>query len=119
MLLPVRWHRAGGTWHGLIERVVSWLGEPRTVGELAGPVVVEPVLPGLEALDHRMVSVGVVSAGVLAGRVVAAADVTASRAAPEVEPPPGAFAGQALDTAGPAGRNVGVDVGRCGCQDAL
>lgn len=89
MLLPVGRNGTRGTGNRLIERVVPPLGERRSAYVLLGPVVVEPVLPGLEALDHGVPGLVAVRAGVLTGGVVAAADVTAGGAPAEVKPPAG------------------------------
>lgn len=110
MLLPVGRHRAGRTRHGLIQRMAPRLGELRAAREIASPVVVEPILAGLEALDHGMSRLPAVCAGVLARRVVTAADVAARRATPEVKPPAGLGAGQTLCAPTTARWHIGVDV---------
>jgi len=50
-------------------------------------VVVEPILSGLKARDHRMARRVKMPAGVLAWRAVAAADMPAFGAASQVQPP--------------------------------
>lgn len=75
-------------------------------------VVVEPVLIRLEAADEWVVLLGRVLAGVLRWRLIAAADVPALDASAQVEPP--ATCGQALNAAGPAGRDGRVDGGMVG-----
>ena len=110
MLLPVGRHRAGRTRHGLIQRMAPRLGELRAAREIASPVVVEPILAGLEALDHGMSRLPAVCAGVLARRVVTAADVAARRATQEVKPPAGLGAGQTLCAPTTARWHIGVDV---------
>src|SRR5436190_10872370 len=82
----------------------------RAVVVLVGGVVPVPVLARLEALYERMAAALRVLARVLARGCVTAPDVPASRAAPEMEPPP--VGGQALGAAGAARRHLGVDV-RC------
>lgn len=68
-------------------RVVLRAGQARPVVELLGVVVPEPGLTGLEALDER-VPLGLrVRLRVLLGRRIAASDVAALRAAPQVHPP--------------------------------
>src|ERR1700682_36140 len=62
-------------------------------------VAPEPVLTGLERLDDRVRSFVKVKRRVLAGGLVATADVPALRAPPEMDPPPARQ--QALDAAGP------------------
>jgi hypothetical protein len=65
--LPVRRHRAGGSWHGLVERMAVGRSQNRSLGELAGAVVVKPVLARFEALNHGMARHPGVGARVLAG----------------------------------------------------
>jgi hypothetical protein len=85
--LPVRRNPVARSGYRLVNRVTARLEELRSVGVRIGLEVVEPVLPGLEALDHCVPRPVRVMPGVLARRVVAAADVPAGRAAPEMEPP--------------------------------
>lgn len=80
--LPVRRHSPGGSGRGLVERMMLWWGELRTVVELFGAVVPVPVLAGFEAADQWVTGIGRVMACVLRGRRVAAADVPALGAAP-------------------------------------
>jgi hypothetical protein len=87
--------------------MMRWRSEPRSIGELLGAIVVEPLLTGLEALNYRVAAVLDVMARVLRGRGVAAADVTALRAPPQMQPP--ATLGKALDTTRRAGRNQSLD----------
>jgi hypothetical protein len=54
---------------------------------LSRSVVVEPVLPILEAIDDGMAGSRAVLRCVLARRTVAAADMTAFRASAKVQPP--------------------------------
>src|SRR4051812_47319719 len=70
------------------------------VVELFGLRVPEPALAGLETRQERMAGFARVPRGVLARRRVAAADVPAFGAPPQVEPP--AAAGQTSRTAVPA-----------------
>src|SRR6187401_2386757 len=108
MPLPVRWHAASRSGHGLVERVVMWWSEDGTLEELLGRVVPEPVLARLEALDDRMAFSRGMPTRVLRRRRVAAADMPALHASPEVEPP--AVGGETLDTPGATRRRVGIDV---------
>jgi hypothetical protein len=87
--LPVSRHTAGRSGHRLCQRVVLRRSKDRAVGVLLRGVVPEPVLVRLEASDDGMPSFGRVSAGVLGRRRIAAADVPAVSAAPQVEPPAG------------------------------
>src|SRR3954464_4630745 len=82
----------------------SGMGERRGVRDLEGHVVLitpPPVLPRLVRLHDRVAGGVEVGGGVLAGRRVAAADVPARHADPQVYP--AAAGGEALDAAG-AGR---------------
>ena len=67
-----------------------------------------PVLAGFERLDERVSGLVEVSRGVLPGRLVTAADVTALRAPAEVNPPPARE--KAFDAAVAAGLDVGNEV---------
>ena len=71
-------------------------------------VAVAPVLPGLERADDRVKGRAVVLGGVLVSRLVAAADVAAGKAQPQVDP--AVAAAQALFA---ALRARGVAVPRC------
>src|SRR5690606_17110566 len=73
-------------------------------------VAPEPVLARLEALDEGVAGGVVMGGGVAAGRAVAAPDVAARGAAPEVDP--AAATGEALSTAVAARRCIpyGVEV---------
>src|SRR5947209_4509004 len=82
-------------------------GQVRPVIELFGLVVPEPRLARLEAPHERMPGVLRVLAGVLLGRGVAAADVSALRTPSQVHPP--AAGRVALDAARPARRHRRVD----------
>ena len=65
LALPVRWHAASRTRHGLAERMVMRRSEDGTLEHLLGRVIPEPVLAGLEALDDRMAFSGGMPARVL------------------------------------------------------
>ena len=56
--LPVRRHSPGGSRRRLVERVMLRWGERRTVVELFGAVVPEPVFARFEAADQGMTSIG-------------------------------------------------------------
>jgi hypothetical protein len=56
--LPVRRHSPGWSRRRLVERMMLWRGERRTVVVLLGPVVPEPVLARFEAADQRMPGIG-------------------------------------------------------------
>jgi len=85
--LPVSRHAPGRSGHRLRQRVVFRRSQDRAVGVLLRGVAPEPVLVRLEASDDWMPGVGCVVAGVLRRRRIAAADVPAMGAAPQVEPP--------------------------------
>jgi hypothetical protein len=72
-------------------------------------VIVEPMLAGLEAGDHRVAARLRMVSRVLAGGTVATADVATLRATPKVQPP--SAAGEAFDAAGSAGLGGWVDSG--------
>jgi hypothetical protein len=79
----------------------------RTVAEVTGRVVEEPILARLIASNHRVIGMLGVGRGMLTGRRVAATNVTARRAAPQVEPPP-----SGLETVGASiatGRDAWID----------
>jgi hypothetical protein len=105
--LPVDRHAAPWSGRRLIERMMRGRSERRSVGELVGAVVPEPVLTGLETLNHRVAALRGVAARVLGGRGITAADVAATRAPPQVKPP--TTVSKALDTSGRARRNRGSD----------
>ena len=109
----LRWlSQSGGTrpagpgtgWSG---RMLVWRGELRSLRELVGHEVVEPVLVRLEAPNDRVLLVDGVMAGMLGWRRVAAADMAAMRAPTEVVPPP--VRRKAFHASGPAGRNGWID----------
>ena len=106
---PITWHASDRSGNTLISRVRRGFDHRRAVEHLTGSEAVEPVLPGFEALHDRVSGLDGVLTGVAAERVVAAADVAALGASPQVEPPgPGGFA---FDATRSARRNAGVD--RC------
>ena len=96
MPFPVARHLAGRTRRRLVQRMVLRRGQHRTLHAFVCLVIVEPVLAGLETAYDGVAAGFSMSAGMLAGRRVATADMTAARAAPQVEPP--AAAGEAFDT---------------------
>ena len=106
-LLPVPWDAPGRTRRRLVERVVPRRSQGRPLDLVLGDVVPEPVLAGLVALSDRMTGIGRVMARVLRRRRVAAADMTARRAAAKMEPP--SAGRQALDTARSARRDQWID----------
>ena len=74
---PSRGHPARGSRRGLIRRMRVRTGQLRTLKSFLRSIVVEPVFSGLEAIDDRVPGGCVVLRRVLAGRSIAAADVTA------------------------------------------
>ncbi len=112
MALPVRGHGAGRPGDRLIERTTIGRCQRGSFEELLGAVVVEPLLTWLEAPNHGMSGCPVMGARVLAGRVVAAPDLSARRAAAKVQPPARLRAGEALRAPSPTRRGSGVDVAR-------
>src|SRR5205807_1179914 len=105
---PVARHPADRTWHRLVQGMMVRRSQRRALDDLIGPVIPEPVLAGLVALDDRVAcSCGVV-ARVLGWRRVTAADVAAERAAPKVKPP--AVFCDAFRTARAARRHCRIDI---------
>src|SRR5437667_12782137 len=101
-VFPVVGDPARRSWCRLIEWVVVGRREGGAFEDLFGQVVPEPVFLGFEAVDDRVMRVDRVMARVLGGRRVAAADVAAMSAAPEVVPP--TVGRQTLDATGAARR---------------
>jgi len=50
--LPIARYLAGGTRHRLVERMVLWRREPRTLQHGVSLVVVKPILTRLKAADY-------------------------------------------------------------------
>jgi hypothetical protein len=113
LALPIARHAIGRAGRRLAERVMVGGSQLGTLTVLVLVVVVEPVLTRLEAVDDRVMLRPRMLGGVLRGGLVAAADVAAMHASAQVEPP-AVFGGEALDAAGPAGRDGGVDRGILG-----
>lgn len=106
---PVARHVPARTGDRLIRGVRERRRKLGPVDELRRPVVVKPVLTGFEALDHRMSRGVVVSGRMLAGRIVATADVSAFCASPEMQPP---IAGlKTFDTTSTARNGGRIDAG--------
>lgn len=110
--LPVGRDCARRSWYRLIQRVTVGAGQFGAVERATRPVVVKPILAGLEALDDRVAGCGVMGGGVLGWRCVTTADVPAGGTSPQVHPPAGRSGGQALHTTGPARWNRRVDLAR-------
>src|SRR5580692_9965480 len=91
--LPVTRDGSSRPGHRLVGRMTIGRGQRGCVEELAGAVVVEPVLARFEALEHGVPCGLVVRGRVLAGRVVAATDVAAGSAATQMQPPAGRHTG--------------------------
>src|SRR6266851_4406999 len=77
------------------------------IERLCRPIIPKPVLSGLEARDDEMAGLSEVRGRVLVWRRVAAADVTALRTAPQVEPPQ--TGSKAFDTSRSARNSLRVD----------
>ncbi len=115
--LPVWRHRSGRPRHRLIQRMrvgrmKLWAGE-----DFVRPIVVKPMLPGLEACDDRVIRSGVMFRCMLIWRTVTAADVTALGASAKMQPP--AALSHALDAACSARPGHRVDTIRLGCHTLL
>src|SRR5437879_2820591 len=78
--LPIPWHAASRSRHGLVGRVVPGCDQLGTVEVLLRRVVPEPVLARLVALDDRVPGVSGMVAGVLRRGRVTATDVATTRA---------------------------------------
>jgi hypothetical protein len=85
--LPITRHATGRTGHRLIDGMTVGWGEGGAVDVLLRPIVVEPILVRLEAPDNLVARLGDMLARVLGWRVIAAANVAAIGATPEMEPP--------------------------------
>src|SRR5579871_5174489 len=81
--------------------------DARTVHEIAGFVIVEPRFAGLKARNDRVPRFVKMRRRMFAQRLVAASDVTALRASPQMEPP--RFFRHAFNAPGAGGFNAGVD----------
>src|SRR5579871_5376658 len=81
--------------------------DARTVHEIAGFVIVEPRFAGLKARYDRMPRFVKMCRRVFAQRLVAASDVTALRASPQMEPP--RIFRHAFNASGAGGFNAGVN----------
>ena len=108
--LPVARHLALRAGRRLVDGVAVGRSEYGAANFRVDQIAVEPVFAWLETLDDGMARVVRVLRGMLAERVVAAADVAALRTAAEVESPAVLF-GQAFDAAGAARRDVRTDAG--------
>ena len=82
MPLPVSGDLALGTRNRLGQRVRMGRSQLRPFGVLLGAVIPEPVLAGLKALDHAVFRVLGMRGRMLAGGIVAAADMPALGAPP-------------------------------------
>src|SRR6202046_2890970 len=82
-------------------------GQLRTVKSFLGSVIIEPILAGLEAVDDRVAGGLVMLGGMLAGRTIAAADVTTFGASAQVQPP--SARRQTFDTACAAWFRIQID----------
>jgi hypothetical protein len=105
---PVRGNSASRSGHGLVQRVVLRVCQARAIEELAGAVVVEPVLAGFESTDDWVAGRFGMGGSVLAGRVVATTDMSALSATSKVQPPTAGL--EALDAPGTA-RSHSLDDG--------
>ena len=104
---PIARHTARGARDRLIERMRARWCQFCTRNHGFFFVVVEPLLTGFEAGNDRMAAHFGMPRGVLPRRAITTADVTALRAAPQVQPPPGCC--QAFHAAISAGLRRRVD----------
>jgi hypothetical protein len=82
-------------------------GQFRTLKSFSRPVIVEPVLAGLEAVDDRVARARVMLCRMLVWRTIAAADVAAFGASAQMQPPSVRF--QAFDATCTAWFGVQID----------
>jgi hypothetical protein len=116
MPFPVPRNAPRGARHRLIDGVMLWRREHRTLDDRLDAVVPEPALPRLEALDHRVTGIACVPRGVLTRRCVAASDVATEGTAAEVEPPPPGF--QALYAARATRGHIRINLGHVCLQSS-
>jgi hypothetical protein len=107
VVLPVSRYTASWSGGRLVEWVVPGGCQRRSSKEFAGAVVPEPVLTRLETADDGVLGRSSVGSGVLAGGVVATADVAALGTSAKMEPPSTLF--QAFDAASAAGGHARHD----------
>jgi hypothetical protein len=108
MALPVRRHPTFGPRSRLVDRMVLGCHQRGPLIELLSAEVPEPVLSGLEASNYRVTRALGMTAGVLTGGRIAAADMAALGAAAQVEPP--TVGRQTFDTARPARRHRWINL---------
>jgi len=65
---PVAWHLARRTRHRLIERMVLWRRQPRTLQHVISFIVVKPILTRLKGADYGVAASAGVCRSVLAWR---------------------------------------------------
>ncbi len=104
---PVCGYPARRPRHRLTRRMRVRAGQLGTVKSFSRSIVVEPILPRLEAIDDRMAGFRAVLRRMLARRTVAAADVPAFGASAQVQPP--SVCSQALDATRTAWFRVQID----------
>jgi hypothetical protein len=109
LLIPVDGYATDRSGHRLVQRMVIRWNQFGAVDVVLDCVVPEPVLARLEAVDDAMARTRRVVPGVLGRRGVATADVAATSAASEMEPP--AAGCQALEAASATRRHGRIDFG--------
>ena len=87
LLLPILRDAPFRAGHRLANGVVGWGSQRRAGDKLFAAVVIKPVFARLKAGDNGVFRLVGVFCGVLRGRVIAASNMAALCAAPEVEPP--------------------------------
>jgi hypothetical protein len=111
---PVPRHAPLRSRYGLTRRVRMRRRKLGAIAKLLRPVVVEPVLTGFIALNHGMVRRMRMRGRVLAGRHVAASDMTALCASPKMQPPTAVL--KTFDTTIAARNNRRVNPGFAVCN---
>lgn len=107
MLAPVGWDPVRRPGSRLFDRTVARRRQVGPLGVVFGPVVPEPRLSRLIGLDYVVPGALVVGRCVLRGGRIAAPDVAAPSATPQVHPP--TPAGVALEATVPGGRYYRVN----------
>ena len=107
LFLPIGRDPPGWSRHGLVQGVMLRRCEPGPFGVVVGPVVPEPLFPGLEATNNGVTRGMGVRGRMFPERVVTTADVPTFGTPSQVQPPP--FSREALDAPGPAWWYLRID----------
>lgn len=105
--LPVARHLARRSWRRLVVGMPPRLPELLARDHLSSPIVVKPSLSRFKTCGNRMSRSVKMLGGMLTGRTVAAADVPAFSATPQMKPPPACC--EALNAALAARGHIRID----------